>query len=85
MTEKRGSDLLHSCGEAARDGAASLEQKDHLLRDGTRVAHLADAGNNVIKIDWDDEILSKTALTHAGKVFDERASTRSNPKQSVFA
>jgi NAD(P) transhydrogenase subunit alpha len=27
--------------------------------------------DNVIKLDWDDEILAKTALTHAGKIVDD--------------
>lgn len=27
--------------------------------------------DNVIKLDWDDEILAKTALTHAGKIRDD--------------
>jgi len=27
--------------------------------------------DNIIKLDWDDEILAKTALTHAGKIVDD--------------
>src|SRR5450830_385044 len=34
--------------------------------------------DNVIDIDWDDEILAKTAITHAGKLMDE--SNTSNMK-----
>ena len=62
-----------------------LDKKDHLRRDGTRAAHLAGAGNNVIKIGWDDEIRAKTALTHAGNVCDEAGKHAANPKQNVAA
>lgn len=35
--------------------------------------------NNVIKIDWDDEILAKTALTHDGKMKNETSEPQVNP------
>lgn len=35
--------------------------------------------NNVIEIDWSDEILSKTALTHAGKLMDAKAPSAKHP------
>lgn len=41
--------------------------------------------DNVIKIDWDDEILAKTALTHAGKLCTDSGKHAANPKQQVTA
>ena len=35
--------------------------------------------DNVIKIDWDDEILAKTALTHDGKIKNEASKSHVNP------
>ena len=35
--------------------------------------------DNVIKIDWDDEILAKTALTHDGKMKNEATEPHVNP------
>jgi NAD(P) transhydrogenase subunit alpha len=33
--------------------------------------------DNIIKLDWDDEVIAKTALTHAGKLKSDAAmSTR---------
>ncbi len=34
--------------------------------------------DNIIAIDWDDEILAKTALTHAGKLLDHSAKPEAN-------
>ena len=33
--------------------------------------------DNIVKVDWDDEILAKTALTHAGKLRDAEAKPKS--------
>jgi NAD(P) transhydrogenase subunit alpha len=35
--------------------------------------------DNVIKIDWDDEILAKTALTHDGRMKNEATEPHVNP------
>ncbi len=32
--------------------------------------------DNIVKIDWDDEVLAKTALTHAGKLCESDAAER---------
>ena len=45
--------------------------------------------DNVIKIDWDDEILAKTVLTHDGKMKNEATEPHVNPdsghKKSITA
>jgi NAD(P) transhydrogenase subunit alpha len=35
--------------------------------------------DNVVKIDWDDEVLAKTALTHDGKMKNEATEPHVNP------
>jgi len=35
--------------------------------------------DNVIKLDWDDEIIAKTALTHDGRLIDDTTKPRANP------
>ena len=35
--------------------------------------------DNIVKIDWDDEILSKTALTHDGKMKNEASEPHVKP------
>jgi H+-translocating NAD(P) transhydrogenase subunit alpha len=35
--------------------------------------------DNVIKLDWDDEVIAKTALTHAGKIKNAAAEHESKP------
>jgi H+-translocating NAD(P) transhydrogenase subunit alpha len=35
--------------------------------------------DNVIKLDWDDEIIAKTALTHDGRLMDDTTKPHANP------
>jgi NAD(P) transhydrogenase subunit alpha len=35
--------------------------------------------DNVIKLDWDDEVIARTALTHAGETKDDAAKREANP------
>ena len=39
--------------------------------------------DNVIKIDWDDEILAKTVLTHDGKMKNEAVERPSIPAAAI--
>ena len=38
--------------------------------------------DNIVTIDWTDEVLAKTALTHDGKMHGEKASTTLIPATS---
>ncbi len=35
--------------------------------------------DNALKLDWDDEVLAKTALTHAGKLKNDAAKPEASP------
>ena len=35
--------------------------------------------DNVIKLDWEDEVLAKTVLTHAGELKDNEADKKAKP------
>ena len=39
--------------------------------------------DNVIKIDWDDEVLAKTALTHAGEIKNDAAKPAANQPRAA--
>jgi len=41
--------------------------------------------DNIITIDWEDEVLAKTALTHAGKLCDADAKPVAAPKPAGSA
>jgi NAD(P) transhydrogenase subunit alpha len=40
--------------------------------------------DNVIKLDWDDEVIAKTALTHAGKLKSDAAKPEANPGRAII-
>jgi NAD(P) transhydrogenase subunit alpha len=39
--------------------------------------------DNVIKLDWDDEVIAKTALTHAGKLKSDAAKPEADPGRAI--
>jgi len=39
--------------------------------------------DNIIKLDWGDEVIAKTALTHAGKLKSDAAKPEANPGRAI--
>ena len=39
--------------------------------------------DNIITIDWDDEVLAKTVLTHAGKMHSDKAEHEAYPSNAA--
>jgi len=39
--------------------------------------------DNVIKLDWDDEILAKTVLTHAGEILSDTTKQEAKPSGGI--